>query len=188
MLNTLHQLIKMIGNERVHAIDNEISLQIELTIALRQALQNYGVFCEKNIRSYFEDSNGFEKKEIDISIHNLNDVNNFYHAIELKHPRNGQTPEQMFSFVNDIRFLEQIKSRKNTPDHCYFIALCGPEFYNSNRKMDGIYAYFRSDGVDPPKPLTGSISRGDRSIHLVGSYQVDWHKFAGELRYAIVEV
>ena len=32
------------------------------------------------------------------------------YAIELKYPRNGQYPEQMYSFVKDIIFMEQLKT------------------------------------------------------------------------------
>jgi hypothetical protein len=49
---------------------------------------------------------GLVKKEIDISVLPLDSSERV--AIELKFPRNGQYPEQMFKCCQDIRFLEQL--------------------------------------------------------------------------------
>lgn len=46
-------------------------------------------------------------KEIDISIFTEDHTEKY--AIELKCPLNGQYPEQMYSFVKDIKFMEQLK-------------------------------------------------------------------------------
>lgn len=59
--------------------------------------------------SYFTSDNKTIKKEIDITI--FNEDKSEKYAIELKHPLNGQHPEQMYSFVKDIKFMEELKDR-----------------------------------------------------------------------------
>ena len=81
-------------------IYNEFSFQHELGIFLRKELDSYKIQFERNV-SYFSIDSKTIKKEIDISIFN-NDKTEKY-AIELKHPLNGQYPEQMYSFVKDIK-------------------------------------------------------------------------------------
>ena len=112
-VKTMGQLIESFA-EKVCAgeveIYNESSLQHELGIFLRNRLQNMKIQFERNV-SYFRLSNiNFVKKEIDISVFEIKDNTIFLEAaIELKYPRNGQYPEQMFSFCKDIQFAEQLK-------------------------------------------------------------------------------
>ena len=40
------------------------------------------------------------------------------YAIELKYPVNGQYPEQMYSFIKDIVFMEQLKSKGFNASYC----------------------------------------------------------------------
>lgn len=87
-------------------IYNEFSLQHELGIFLREKLPDYRIQFERNV-SYFLINSKTIKKEIDISI--FNDDKSERYAIELKHPLNGQYPEQMYSFVKDVKFMEQLK-------------------------------------------------------------------------------
>lgn len=42
---------------------------------------------------------------MDIVIYNESEK----YAIELKYPQNGQYPEQMFSCVKDIKFMEELR-------------------------------------------------------------------------------
>ena len=81
---------------------NEFSLQHELGIFLRGRLTDYKIQFERNTKS-FNISNTV-KHEIDIVV--FNDKEKY--AIELKYPQNGQYPEQMFSFVKDIKFMEML--------------------------------------------------------------------------------
>lgn len=77
-------------------IYNEFSFQHELGIFLREELKGYRTQFERNV-SYFSIDNRTIKKEIDISI--FNEDKSERYALELKHPLNGQYPEQMYSFV-----------------------------------------------------------------------------------------
>ena len=91
-------------------IYNEYSLQHELGIFFRKSLPQYKVQFERNVDFFFPCTKAsFIKKEIDISIY-LPEQNLLERAIELKFPRNGQYPEQMYSFCKDIVFAEQLKS------------------------------------------------------------------------------
>lgn len=89
-------------------IYNEISLQLELGLFLRKRLygQGYKVMFEKNIYDIRDEQRGFfVKSEMDIFIEKGMER----HAIELKYPKNGMYPEEMYEFLKDIRFTEQLK-------------------------------------------------------------------------------
>ena len=131
---------------------NEISLQLELGLYLRQ--KGYTVRFERNIGEYVDDTSDFVKKEIDIVAYKgENELEAEKIAIELKFPRNGQYPEQMFSFIKDIKFMEQVKNAK-LKDVCkegkftatYVLTLVdNKNFYLSNRGKNKIYSYFRKN-------------------------------------------
>ena len=113
----LYEFMHMVKNEEVE-IYNEFSLQHELGIFLRNSLKNYKVQFERNKK--FFGITGTTKHEIDIVIYN----DKKRYAIELKYPLNGQYPEQMFSFVKDICFMEELK--ENGFDHTYCLKICKP--------------------------------------------------------------
>ena len=83
----------------------------------------------------------------------------------------------MFSFIEDIRFLEELKA-KGFP-RAYAITLVDdPAFGNldgKNRHSSGIYSYFRSG-----RPIEGTIAKptgtSGRTITLDGIYCVEWQK------------
>ena len=63
-----------------------------------------------------------------------------HYAIELKYPRNGQHPEQMFSFCKDITFAEELVEAGSR--HAAVIIFADdPLFYRG--RSNGIYGYFR---------------------------------------------
>ena len=88
-------------------IYNEFSLQHERGKFLREKLKGYKVQFERNTK-YFGIT-GTTKHEIDVVVYNDTEK----YAIELKYPLNGQYPEQMFSFVKDIKFMEELKAAKS---------------------------------------------------------------------------
>lgn len=95
-------------------IYNEFSLQHEMGIFLRSTFPDYKVQFERNVSFYFS-TGEFIKREIDIAIYSPNkqEPPTPHYAIELKFPRNGQYPEQMFSCCKDILFAEQLKKRES---------------------------------------------------------------------------
>jgi hypothetical protein len=121
-------------------IYNEFSLQHELGLYLRSTIQNAKVQFERNVSFFFPPPFDFLKKEIDISVFSADKANK-YCAVELKFPRNGQYPEQMFSFCKDIGFLEQLK--RAGFEKAYFIVFADDRlFYEGS--TEGIYAYLGS--------------------------------------------
>lgn len=143
---------------------NEISLQLELGIYLRKLYgsSGYKVQFERNINSFHPistPSGGFVKKEIDIVIFN-GDKDNFNgdkdkpeksterYAIELKFPVNGQYPEEMYAFVTDMQFMEEVKVHAGFKETYCITLVEDPKFHTGascqcDRK--GIYQYFRGD-------------------------------------------
>jgi hypothetical protein len=166
------------GNTEIY---NEFSLQHELGIAIRSHFADKKVQFERNV-SFFFRTGEFIKKEIDISVFSP-DKSVLHYAIELKFPRNGQYPEQMFSFCKDICFVEQLKTFGFKRTFLIIFAE-DPLFYSGNG--DGIYGYFRQK-----KLLHGTIQKPTgkeyKTIGLKGSYQVQWIEVSNNLKYAIIE-
>lgn len=163
------------GNIEVY---NEFSLQHEMGIFLREKLPAYKVQFERNTK--FFGITGTIKHEIDIVIYNDYEK----HAIELKYPVNGQYPEQMYAFVKDIKFMEELKEAGF--DSTYCLTLVQDKNFYSGKKTDGIYSYFRTN-----TPITGTIVKptGGKYEEFVinGSYDLLWNG-EGENKYYIVRL
>jgi len=162
-------------------IYNEFSLQHEMGIFLRSLFPNEKIQFERNVSFFFRTGN-FIKKEIDLAVFS-SDKSTLRYAIELKFPRNGQYPEQMFSFCKDILFAEQLKN-SGFKQAFLIIFADDPLFYSGNG--DGIYGYFRQK-----KKLCGTVQkptgRKDERIELSGSYEVQWAAVSSALKYSIIE-
>lgn len=163
-------------------IYNEFSLQHELGICLRNKLPTMKVQFERNVTFFRLRKTNFVKREIDISIFGR-DQPKLEAAIELKFPRNGQHPEQMYSFCKDIAFVEQLKASGFR--RCYVVIFADDHlFYEGN--SDGIYGYFREGRV-----LSGRVQKPtgkrDTEIILRGAYRIGWRAVKGPLRYTIIE-
>ena len=113
------------------------------------------------------------------------DINRFQvaDAIELKYPLNGQYPEQMYSFIKDIKFMEQLKEAGF--DGAYCVTLVQDKNFYSGNKVDGVYSYFRNGNT-----IHGTIikptGKKDESIDVYGEYQVEW-KSINNWKYYIVD-
>jgi hypothetical protein len=165
-------------------IYNEFSLQHELGIFLREKLQGYQVQFERNV-SYFTPDNKTIKKEIDITIFNEDKSDKY--AIELKHPLNGQHPEQIYSFVKDIKFMEELKDRGFNKTAT--VTLVSDRPFYEGRNNEGIYKYFREEYAvygQIFKP-TGTLKDKD-SITLKGNYVFSWRPVYSNSRYYVIEV
>ena len=174
----LHEFMLQVGKEQIE-IYNEFSLQHELGIFLRERLPGYKVQFERNTK-YFGLTD-LVKHEIDIVVYD--DVRKY--AVELKYPLNGQHPEQMFSFVKDICFMEQLKMKGFEKTYCMTVVK-DKKFYSGTKK-DGIYAYFRDR-----KPITGIITKPtgakDERITIEREYSIEWNRAGEEHKYYIVEI
>src|SRR5437879_3556551 len=95
LADLVHEFVTTIKEGRAE-IYNEFSLQHELGVFLRDRLPNYKVQFERNVSYFFPSKTSFTKREIDLTVFST-DRSELKYAIELKYPRNGQYPEQMFS-------------------------------------------------------------------------------------------
>jgi hypothetical protein len=177
---TFEQLVADISRGQIE-IYNEFSLQHEVGLLLREEYPRDKVQFERNI-SYFFNRGEFIKKEIDIAVFSP-DKTELRYAIELKFPRNGQHPEQMFSFCKDILFAEQLKA--SGFQRTFLIIFADDKLFFSGNG-DGIYGYFRQQ-----KQLHGNINKPtgnkDETIKLKGTYQVNWRAASEYLKYTIIE-
>lgn len=186
MLNLKELVAKFFSYAEMERIEiyNEFSFQHELGIFLRKELDSYIIQFERNV-SYFSIGSKTIKKEIDISIFN-NDKTEKY-AIELKHPLNGQYPEQMYSFVKDIKFMEELKENGFIKNAVVTLVSDRPFYKGLNN--DGIYKCFREEYRvygDVFKP-TGA-RKGKECISIKGDYNFTWQPLNGDKKYFIIEI
>ena len=167
----------------IRRIYNEESLCIELGNYLSEKLPNYRVEYERNVKRFGINKNKAIKSEIDIVVFD-DDINEKY-AIELKFPRNGQYPEEMFNFVEDIKFKENLEDKK-LKDKKFDRVIClviadDSKFYSNEGKTSGIYGYFRTYGATTVKCLSGAIKKPtgkeDKKfeINLENNYTIKWN-------------
>jgi hypothetical protein len=178
---TIEKLVDGLSRGQIE-IYNEFSLQHEFGILLREAYPSDKVQFERNVYDLFK-NNEFTKKEIDIAVFTPN-ILTMRCAIELKFPRNGQHPEQMYSFCRDICFAEELK--KAGFARSYLIIFVDDHLFCSGNG-EGIYGYFRKN-----RKLCGTIEKptGKRNdtIKLKGIYHVSWHDVSDtDLKYTIIE-
>jgi len=163
---------------------NEFSLQHELGIYLRSILPDYKVQFERNI-SYFTNDRNTIKKEIDITIFSEDQRKKF--AIELKYPLNGQHPEQMYSFVKDVKFMEEVKDRGFTATAC--VVLVSDKLFFDGKRKNGIYKYFRDEYSiygDIYKP-TGA-KKNKEFITLSRRHKFIWQSLDEDSKYYLIEI
>lgn len=171
----------MLRTEEVE-IYNEFSLQHELGVYLRTRLAPAKVQFERNVSFFGFEKQGFIKREIDISLFSSDGLN-LDLAIELKFPRNGQHPEQIFSFCKDVVFIEQLKEagfRKALA----IIFVDDPLFYQGRPR--GICKYFRSG-----ETWHGQVNKptGTQMYELMikGDYRIHWQEVVSPMKYTVVE-
>lgn len=172
----------MVAQDQIE-IYNEFSLQHEMGVFIRNAQRDSKVQFERNVSYFFDQTNHFLKKEIDLAVF-ARDKAALHYVIEFKYPRNGQYPEQMYSFCKDIAFLEQLKTAGFT--NAFFVAFADDRlFYEGNG--GGIYGYFRNN-----QTLTGIIQKPtgnqNESVTIAGNYKITWEPVAENLKYTIVEI
>lgn len=127
-------------------IYNEISFQHELGKYIEK--QGYKVLYEKNMYdNKKEDGHDWVKKEVDLVLIK----NNEKFAIELKFLKgeNKAIPENMYNFIKDIRFMEQVKTFRKFTNVYNFIIVNNQKYYKSELNKNkpktryDIYKLFR---------------------------------------------
>lgn len=181
MINLISEFTEQIKNKNVE-IYNEASIQYELAMFLRIKIRGYKIQLERNVDFFGINKKETIKKEIDIVVYNQNEKA----AIEIKYPTNGQVPEQMFSFIKDIRFLEQL--RKHGFSHNVFLAFVDDDkFWRGEFKPKSIYEYFRSD-----KGICGQIhkptGKKDELVTLENEYVIRWNNAHTNHKYIAIEI
>ena len=106
------------------------------------------------------------------------------YAIELKYPQNGQYPEQMFSCIKDIKFMEELKEQGFKDTYC--LTLVSDKNFYSGKKKDGIYSFFRGQ-----KLIQGTIikptGKKNEEILINNCYKVTWIG-NNNLKYYIIKL
>ena len=106
-------------------------------------------------------------------------------AIELKFPRQGQHPEQMYAACIDIAFLEELVDAGFQTG--FFLMVVDDRLFYNGRKIEGIYKFFRNGHT-----INGRISRptgNSRSwIKIIGHYNVSWKHLKNGMNYWIATI
>jgi hypothetical protein len=182
MIDVITSFAKEVATHKVEVYNRGFSLQHELGIFLRSCFSADKVQFERNVSYFGFDKQDFIKREIDISIFSPN-RSILRHAIELKFPRNGQYPEQMYSFCTDIVFIEQLKTIGFQSTFLVIFA-DDPLFYRGGGDVP--YCFFRQ-GRSLHGVVRKPTGKKDSHILLGGQYQITWNPVRGDLRYTIVE-
>ena len=177
LVTLMNSFMKLILEEKIE-VYNEFSLQHELGIFLRNKLTNYKIQFERNTK--FFNITKTIKHEMDIVIYNGSEK----YAIELKYPQNGQYPEQMFSCIKDIKFMEELKEQGFKDTYC--LTLVSDKNFYSGKKKDGIYSFFRGQ-----KLIQGTIikptGKKNEEILINNCYKVTWIG-NNNLKYYIIKL
>ena len=179
-------------------IYNEFSLQFELGIFLREELskEGYKVQFERNVTFFDIQKSETTKHEIDIVIFNGDSPKNCTekYAIELKYPRNGQYPEQMYKFVEDIVFMEELKARGFKT---YVMTVVDDsKFYDGNfENNNAIYKFFRcSQNNEISGEIKKPTGKGKDKVFLKtnSKYNIEWKDVNSDggtpLKYYLLEI
>ena len=162
-------------------IYNEISLQNELGIELRKKFEDTEqtkVFFEKNVKSLYEkecEENETVKKEIDLFIcdgSKVDEGKKEAYAIELKFVKreNNRVPENLYDFVKDMRFMEQIKENdkkyRTKIITTYVLTIVDDVIYikSKNKNSIGIYQYFRNNKDDNNEKFLINIGKETKIV------------------------
>ena len=151
---------------------NEVSLQLELGLYLRNRLYGLGyiVYFERNIKDILklrdkeEEANKFIKKEIDIVIEKKSTKE--LYAIELKFPRNGMYPEEMYQFLIDICFVEQLKSTGFFTG-TFTLTLVDDRLFYEGKDDNYPYSIFRKHDIIIPSGQEVKVPTGKEKGKLV---------------------
>ncbi|MFV0412304.1 MAG: hypothetical protein ACK5L3_03415, partial [Oscillospiraceae bacterium] len=86
----------------------------------------------------------------------------------------------MYSFIKDIKFMEQLK-KQGFDETCCLTMVEDKLFFSGNRR-DGIYQYFRAN-----QPIAGNIAKptgaGNEAITIEGNYSVVWEQLGSQFYY-----
>lgn len=159
---------------------NEFSLQHELGVFLREKMPKHKIQFERNVDTIFtakeieKIEEGMVKSEIDITI--LNPDGTTYATIELKYPRKKQYPVQMYAFIEDIKFAEQLQ--RLGFHHTYCVVLVDDDvFYQPTgrvgTKYEELYKCFR-EKFNVPSRFSFPIPKKVFPIELNKAYKIDW--------------
>lgn len=197
LLKTIDDFFTSYVSTKTISLYNEISLQLELGLYLRNLYHKYKVEFERNIRDF--DTSGFSyvKKEIDLVISDGDEK----YAIELKFPRNGQYPEEMFEFIKDIQFMEEVKAHAGFKEAYCVTLVDDTNFWSTGWAKTKLYQYFRQPVVQIPKGKEiprPTEKKGIPFVKVDHDYLIDWKPItfsplyptvnSGSCRYYIIDV
>lgn len=164
------------------AIYNEFSLQHEFGIYLRSNTASHlKVQFERPVASFGLSPRSYTKKEIDIAL--LSRENHCRLAVELKFPRNGQYPEQMFKACQDIAFLEELVEA-GFNGGAFAMAVDDRLFFRGEARSD-LYGCFRAG-----RPIHGIVQKPtgakDESVSISGSHTMKWTECGSDIAFSYV--
>jgi len=185
-------------NKILNKIYNEISLQHELGIFLRNELKsderkynknnnyNYHILFEYNVKKMLE--NNHNKSEIDIVIVATDKENieiKEKYAIELKYPKNGAYPQELKMFEEDIEFMQEVKdSKKAKFNGAYCLTVVDDKLYYTQTGLEPqkkvktnlkLYQEFRTEKEEEKNKKKSKFKNKKVCVHKK-NYKIEWNK------------
>jgi hypothetical protein len=175
---------------------NEYSLQFEIGWFLKSRLgSKYKVQVEKKVReTQLAKSMGIDKKSLiksRMDIYIWNTATREQLAIELKFPRAGQVPIQIYQFFKDVKFLEQLKDHYGFSRGYSVVFVDDKNFYEGEELSEPVYEYFRTKKVLPgftTISIPVGMKKGDGRFSLTKDYPIEWKDINDRMKYYILEV
>jgi len=174
-------------------IYNEFALQFELSFYLREILaESYKIQLERNIVFLGLSRSDFVKKEMDIII--FKDEKDFKDicVIELKAiiDQEKARPRTVYNWINDIKFLEQLKD--TGVGRCFSLFITDNENLVSNSKSSihksSLLPDFRKREIRGVYSTHAKPNKNNKTISLEKEYTFSWKEFSPSLKYFLVEV
>lgn len=181
-------------NQKKIEIYNEFALQFELAIFLRTKInEKLEVQLERNISFLGLSKDKFLKREIDILIFKDPTVLQDVYALELKAIVNQKIarPRNVFSWIEDLRFLEQLKAAG--------VGQCSSIFVTDNKKLMQIpegknepklrmLPDFRKKKVEGTYNTHKNDSVKNKTVTLEREYTFDWVDYNNHQKYFSIPV
>ena len=182
LLSHLRSFIQRVSTGEIE-VYNEISVQLELAIYLRSAARDWRVELERSVSHFGLQKAMYVKREIDVVVSSpaLDNIR----AVEIKYPRQGQYPEQMFKACQDVQLLEQLVM--SGFGRSYFLMLADDPLFYSGESTGRVYEIFRREHVIQG-PIDKPTGASDKVVVLRGKYPFSWETVAGPVKYFLIGV
>jgi len=179
-------------NWKFDRYSSEFTFQFRIARYFDERFKNITLELESNINRH--NLFNLSKKEIDIEI---NHQPNTKYAIEIKYIRDSGTFNiGMINYLEDIKFIEELKSTKVFEGGVAILFTCIPQMYNvPNQRLNPknaenleLYKDFRIENRITNKVYQLRTGNFYKQIKLDGEYSIKWDEFKDGIKYCVINI